>query len=79
MSRDPAAIPEELLTPHPARLAPDGFGYAAILAAHAEAHARGADGYLDPETGLFVMTVGYLWARGTCCETGCRHCPYLER
>jgi hypothetical protein len=23
-----------------------------------------------------VMTAKYLFKRGYCCETGCRHCPY---
>ena len=40
--------------------------------------ARGEAGYLDPATGLFVMTAATLLERSTCCETGCRHCPYLE-
>lgn len=44
--------------------------------AHDGAVARGQLGYMDPETGLFVMTELYLKQRGTCCESGCRHCPY---
>jgi uncharacterized protein DUF5522 len=39
--------------------------------------AAGEVGYLDPRTGLFVLTAGFLAARGTCCGRGCRHCPYL--
>jgi hypothetical protein len=49
---------------------------AATLAAHDEAVARGESGYLDPRTGLFVMTAAFLRARGYCCGNGCRHCPY---
>ncbi|CAN5862863.1 hypothetical protein BH24ACT3_BH24ACT3_04750 [soil metagenome] len=49
----------------------------AILAAHASAMERGDDGYLDPVNGLFVFTAAYLLARGACCDTGCRHCPYV--
>jgi hypothetical protein len=45
-------------------------------AAHDEAEARGDDGYLDPSTGLFVLTATYLRERGACCGNGCRHCPY---
>jgi hypothetical protein len=45
-------------------------------AAHAAAEARGEAGYMDPRTGLFVMTAGYLRRRGYCCGKGCRHCPY---
>jgi hypothetical protein len=48
-----------------------------ILAAHTEALAAGLAGYLDPQTGLFVLTAAFLDERGTCCGRGCRHCPYL--
>jgi hypothetical protein len=48
------------------------------LAAHAAAEARGDQGYLDPRTGLFVLTAAYLRERGYCCGNGCRHCPYDE-
>jgi len=44
--------------------------------AHALADSKGDDGYIDPESGLFVMTQGYLLRRGTCCSNECRHCPY---
>jgi len=44
--------------------------------AHAEADEAGNDGYFDPLTGLFVMTRGFLLRRGSCCDSGCRHCPY---
>jgi hypothetical protein len=40
--------------------------------------ARGDSGYSDPDSGLFVLTAAFLAQRGTCCESGCRHCPYLE-
>jgi hypothetical protein len=46
------------------------------MAAHDAAVGRGDDGYLDPTTGLFVMTADYHQARGSCCDSGCRHCPY---
>ena len=45
-------------------------------AAHDAAVAKGEPGYLDPETGLFVLTAAYLRDRGHCCGNGCRHCPY---
>ncbi|MEO8725012.1 MAG: DUF5522 domain-containing protein [Acidobacteriaceae bacterium] len=35
---------------------------------------EGVDYYL--ENGYFVFTELYLLKRGTCCESGCRHCPY---
>ena len=50
-----------------------------IEAAHAAAVAAGQAGYLDPDTGLFVLTAAFLAKRGTCCTRGCRHCPYADR
>ena len=38
---------------------------------------RGEPGYLDPSTGLFVLTSEHLRQRGWCCDRGCRHCPYV--
>jgi hypothetical protein len=49
---------------------------AAAERAHALAEAANRDGYMDPTTGLFVLTAGYLRRRGHCCGKGCRHCPY---
>ena len=50
---------------------------AAIVAAHAKAIEAGDDRYLDPVTGLFVFTATYLANVGACCDSGCRHCPYV--
>ncbi len=33
------------------------------------------DFYYD-EKGRVVFTADYLFKRGYCCESGCRHCPY---
>ncbi|MFC4068025.1 DUF5522 domain-containing protein [Actinoplanes subglobosus] len=66
-----------LTEPHPSRLALDHPRRAEILAAHAEALDAGRPGYSDPGSGLFVLTAGFLAARGTCCTRGCRHCPYV--
>lgn len=63
--------------PHPSRLPADHPGRAAMLAAHRAAIDAGEPGYLDPATGLFVLTAAELAARGTCCDGGCRHCPYV--
>ena len=41
------------------------------------AMAAGEPGYLDPDSGLFVLTAAYLARRGDCCESGCRHCPFV--
>ena len=43
---------------------------------HARAVAEGRDTYADPETGYEVFTSAYLLCRGTCCGSGCRHCPF---
>jgi hypothetical protein len=64
--------------PHPDRLRGDDPNHDEILAAHAVALEQGQAGYLDPVTGLFVLSAAYLSGRGYCCEQGCRHCPYLE-
>lgn len=63
--------------PHPDRLAPTHPAYDEILAVHAAALERGEPGYLDPVTGLYVMTAAVHIERGSCCERGCRHCPYV--
>lgn len=74
--RELAARP--LTEPHPDRLPPGDPSRPAILARHAAALAAGEAGYEDPDSGLFVLTAGYLAERGTCCDQGCRHCPYVE-
>ena len=51
---------------------------AAAVAAHARAIERGHDTYRDPVTGYEVLTSVALTARGECCGSGCRHCPYPE-
>ncbi|MYH51266.1 MAG: hypothetical protein F4020_09705 [Gammaproteobacteria bacterium] len=43
---------------------------------HEEASSNGETFYLDPETGLAVFTEFGLRQRGSCCWSGCRHCPY---
>jgi Family of unknown function (DUF5522) len=49
---------------------------AEVLERHRAAVAAGEPGYADPETGLFVFTAAYHRARGDCCASDCRHCPY---
>lgn len=44
--------------------------------AHEAACTRRQDGYIDPDSGLFVMTAYGLERRGWCCGRGCRHCPF---
>ncbi len=67
-----------LAEPHPSRLAPGHPRRREILAAHEAAMSRGEPGYADPDTGLYVLTAAFLTSRSTCCQSGCRHCPYLR-
>ncbi len=67
-----------LSQPHPDRIAPDNPAYSQVIAAHDAALHAGADTYLDPISGLVVLTAAFLARRGFCCESGCRHCPYLD-
>lgn len=64
--------------PHPSRLAANHPRRGDILAAHVSAMAVGEPGYLDPATGLFVLTAAELASRSECCDNRCRHCPYVE-
>jgi hypothetical protein len=63
--------------PHVSRCDPSRDDYDAIIAAHELAVALGEPTYRDPSSGLSVLTVATHLARGTCCESGCRHCPYV--
>lgn len=69
--------PRPLTQPAASRLPAEAPYATEILAAHAEALDRGDAGYLDPQSGLFVLTAKFLADRGTCCDRGCRHCPYV--
>lgn len=64
--------------PHPSRLPADHPQRDEILERHAAALAAGQPGYPDPASGLMVLTAAYLADRGTCCGSGCRHCPYVR-
>ena len=75
--RKTVPAPRPLTQPHPERLAPDQPRYDEILSRHAAALETGNSGYIDPLSGLFVLTAAFLADRGSCCDKGCRHCPYL--
>jgi hypothetical protein len=78
-SSPPQQLADRPLTePHPDRLSPDDPAFPQIIQAHTEALDAGADTYVDPSTGYTVLTAGYLARRGSCCDSGCRHCPYLS-
>jgi hypothetical protein len=76
-SAEPLAA-RPLTRPHPDRLSPNHPDYETIVRAHATALRAGADTYVDPPSGLTVLTAGYLARRGHCCDSGCRHCPYVS-
>ena len=65
--------------PQPDRLDPNRTDYRTILDAHASAVQAGAPGYTDPGTSLTVLTAATLAGRGSCCQRGCRHCPYFDQ
>jgi hypothetical protein len=31
------------------------------------------------ENGLYIFTEAYHLKRGTCCQNGCRHCPWKNK
>jgi Family of unknown function (DUF5522) len=64
-------------TPHPRRLGANDPRRDEILRRHADAVSRAMPVYLDPTSGLSVFTASFLADRGHCCDSGCRHCPYL--
>ena len=41
-----------------------------------EKFVEGIDYYY--ENGLMVLTAHFLKKRGSCCGSGCRHCPYSK-
>lgn len=38
---------------------------------------RGVPVYTDPVSALSVFTADFLDRRNYCCDSGCRHCPYV--
>lgn len=69
---------DRIFEPHPGRVSPDHPRRREIVDAHRDAIERGEPTYVDPVTGFLVFTAATLLARGTCCQTGCRHCPYVD-
>lgn len=72
-------LPAERRLPAPDRLSPDHPRYTEIISAHERSIELDTYGYRDPVSGLLVFSAKYLWDRAYCCETGCRHCPYVGR
>ncbi len=75
MSDDLPALRRLPLT---ARLDPMHPSYALVLSVHEAAVAADVPTYPDPLSGFEVLTAAELWARGFCCDSGCRHCPFDE-
>jgi 3'(2'), 5'-bisphosphate nucleotidase len=71
------ALDRRLTRPHPSRFPSAVPGYEESLRRHLVAIEEGDPGYLDPISGLFVLTAVHHFERGTCCEQGCRHCPFV--
>ncbi|MFK7930998.1 MAG: DUF5522 domain-containing protein [Myxococcota bacterium] len=46
------------------------------IALHEKAVALGRTFYVDPRNGLYVFTALGLKEQGSCCGTGCMHCPF---
>jgi len=64
--------------PHPRRLSEQHPHRGEILRRHDEAQACGMSTYADPVSGFSVFTAEFLASRDYCCESGCRHCPYVD-
>ena len=77
MATSEALRDDHLGRPHPSRLSPRNPRFDEVLAAHAVAVASGEPTYRDPISGYDVFTAAELAERGACCDSGCRHCPYL--
>jgi hypothetical protein len=63
--------------PHPRRLSEQHPHRVEILRRHGDALRRNDPVYADPVSGLSVFTADFLASRGYCCDSGCRHCPFL--
>ena len=63
--------------PDPRRLAAAGDHLAEIMSRHSRAVSAGEPCYVDPATGLSVFTAAFHAERGSCCNSGCRHCPFV--
>ncbi len=64
--------------PHPSRLARTHARYDEVIERHEASLAARLPTYADPVSGFSVFTAEFLARRGYCCDSGCRHCPYVE-
>jgi hypothetical protein len=78
VAADPATLRDEWRSePHPRRLSLHHPQRAEILRRHDEAVRANLPVYTDPVSGFSVFTADFLASRGYCCDSGCRHCPYV--
>jgi hypothetical protein len=75
---DEAELRDDWEHPHARRLSPGHAHYDVIVERHAEALSKGLPNYADPLSGFRVFTAGFLARRGDCCDSGCRHCPFVS-
>ncbi|WP_370326132.1 DUF5522 domain-containing protein [Euzebya sp.] len=76
LARAGRPLPDALVDPHPERV--PAVAADQVLAVHRAAVADGAEGYVDPVSGLLCFTALHHWRRGRCCGLGCRHCPWVD-
>ena len=63
--------------PHPRRLSSRHPRYVEITNRHRAAVEEAEPCYADPDSGLSVFTAAFLADRQHCCDSGCRHCPFV--
>ncbi|MEM9041811.1 MAG: DUF5522 domain-containing protein [Actinomycetota bacterium] len=63
--------------PHPGRLSPGHSHHDEIVERHGRSLDANLPTYRDPVSGFSVFTSEFLARRGYCCESGCRHCPWV--
>ena len=73
----PVLRDDYLVKPIPRRLQATHPHFLEIMSRHASAVDTRLPCYQDPVSGLSVMTAEFLASRNYCCESGCRHCPYV--
>jgi hypothetical protein len=64
--------------PATSRLAPGNPRRDEVLQRHDASLETGLPTYADPVSGFSVFTADFLAARGDCCDSGCRHCPFVD-
>ncbi|MCK6604997.1 MAG: DUF5522 domain-containing protein [Ignavibacteriaceae bacterium] len=73
-----SAKPLNIPLPHKSRLSESHPDYQLIIKLHEKACLEGKKTYTDPSSGYSVFTAGFHLQRGSCCKSGCRHCPYVK-